>query len=153
MLFGFSLRQLCLFTASYGYSPVSRAFAQADSSENPPALWAVKDEEEKAGSGILLFAYGDTAELGHFLGEAVEAARSLKAQNPTLSIAIVTNNETVDRTLFDYHILPRRDLLFPGKVCSDSCRHDNLMRQWTTRIYYMAHSPFRASCANAPHSP
>ena len=35
-----------------------------------------------------------------------------------------------------------KNLLFPGSACSDSCRPDKLPRQWTTRVYYLALTPF-----------
>lgn len=113
------------------------------------ATWAVKGEENKSGAGILFFAYGDK-QLHHFLGETVVAARSLRQHNPSIAIAVVTNNDTVDETLFRHHIKPRADLLFRGSPCPygpKSCRKDAMPRQWLTRLYYIAHSPFRVTWA------
>lgn len=60
------------------------------------------------GAGLLFFAYGATRTLPHFLEEAVAAARSCRALNPDLEIAIVTNNASVDLAVFTQHIRPRQ---------------------------------------------
>ena len=111
------------------------------------AKWALTDEDRKNGSGLLFFAYGGTQQVDAFLHEATLAARSFRVLNPDLQIAIVTNNATVDRSVFTHHIVPRADLLFQGSDCPDVCRPDHMARQWTTRIYYMALSPFEITWA------
>ena len=104
--------------------------------------------EKKHGAGILLFAYGHSTTLPYFLGEAVSAARSLRALNPELSIGIVSNNETVDSRLFNVHMRPRSDLLFVGDLTnSGQFRSDGIARQWLTRLYYLALTPFEVTWA------
>ena len=104
--------------------------------------------ERKHGVGVLLFAYGHTTTLPYFLGEAVSAARSLRALNPELSIGIVSNNETVDSRLFNVHLRPRSDLLFVGDLTnSGQFRSDGIARQWLTRLYYLALTPFEVTWA------
>jgi len=104
--------------------------------------------EKKHGAGVLLFAYGHSTTLPYFLGEAISAARSLRALNPELSIGIVSNNETVDATLFNVHLRPRSDLLFVGDVTnSGQFRSDGIARQWLTRLYYLALTPFEVTWA------
>ena len=113
------------------------------------ATWAIAGQERKAGAGVLFFAYGGK-QMAHFLSETVTAARSLRAHNPKLAIAVVSNNQTVDPKLFVHHIQPRSDLLFAGSPCPygpKSCRKDAMPRQWLTRLYYLAHSPFRITWA------
>ena len=65
------------------------------------------------------------------------AAASFREHNPTLPIAIVTNNETVDRRVFTTHIMPRADLLFAGE--NEQNRSDKVPRPWL--IYCLVHSP------------
>ena len=120
------------------------------------ATWALPGEELKVGHGLLFFAYGGTEQVEWFLQEATLAAASFRKHNPTLSIGIVSNNESVDRSIFTHHVVPRQDLLFAGSSCPDTCRHDKLPRQWTTRLYYMALSPFAITLAfdsNVYHCP
>ena len=107
------------------------------------AAWAAPGQASKRGSGVLFFAYGGTRQVNVFLSEATAAARTFRLSNPLLNIAIVTNNATVDRSIFTHHIIPRQELLFPGSDCPDSCRPDKLPRQWTSRLYYMALSPYK----------
>ena len=102
------------------------------------APWALPNEAEKEGTGMLFFAYGGEKQVNRFLGEATAAARSIRLYNPNLSIAIVTNNETVDRSVFTHHVVPRGELLFSGSPCPDVCRPDHISRQWTTRLYYVS---------------
>ena len=110
--------------------------------------WFVERESEKVGAGLLFFAYGSTKTLNHFLLEAERAGRSFRDHNPGISIAVVTNNATVNRIIFDKHIMPRMDLLFPGDTENGGQkRGDNLPRQWLTRLYYIAHSPFELTWA------
>lgn len=111
------------------------------------AQWAVPGEAQKVGAGLLFFAYGGVAEVQKFLAEAANAAATFRQHNPSLPIAIITNNKSADPAIFSHHIVPRNELLFPGSPCPDQCRGDQLMRQWTTRLYYMALSPFRITWA------
>ena len=111
------------------------------------APWALPGEEAKDGVGMLFFAYGGTKQVDAFLAEATAAAASIREFNPNLSIAIVTNNASVNRRVFTTHIVPRDDLVFPGSKCPDVCRPDHVARQWTTRLYYMALSPYRITWA------
>lgn len=115
----------------------------------PPAVpWHVQREKEKTGAGLLFFAYGATTTLNHFLLEAEHAARSFRMHNPNISIAVVTNNATVDSFVFSIHISPRSDLLFAGGNVNDGqMRADKVPRQWLTRLYYMAHSPYDVTWA------
>ena len=129
----------------------------SDVEVTPAAAWALPGEAAtKAGAGLLLFAYGsDAYTLSHFLGEAAFAAQSFKAHNPELQIAVVTNNASVDRTLFSHVLRPRPDLLFPGSPCpyekdpakAATCTTYQTRRQWATRLYYMALSPFELTWA------
>jgi len=103
---------------------------------------------EKRGAGVLLFAYGRSLELPYFLSEAVAAARTLRAMNPQLHIGIVSNNASVDAALFDTHIRPRADLLFAGdQTNGGQDRADGVPRQWLTRLYYLARSPYEVTWA------
>ena len=121
------------------------------------ASWAVAQQGRKHGAGILLFAYGSQVTLQHFLGEAALAASSFRAAKPSLfgtspkvQIAIVTNNATVDKRVFDLHIVPRPDLLFAGDPCPygpKNCNKNARPRQWATRLYYLAHSPYEVTWA------
>ena len=122
----------------------------------PAAPWAIPGEAAKAGAGLLFFAYGsDPYTLSHFLGEAAHAAQSFKRHNPDLQIAVVTNNASVDRVLFSHVIVPRPDLLFLGSRCpyekdlakAALCSTYQTRRQWATRLYYMALSPFALTWA------
>ena len=102
-----------------------------------PLSWAVEGESAKSGAGLLFFAYGGRKTLQHFVREAQYAAASFREHNPTLPIAIVTNNETVDRRVFTTHIMPRADLLFAGE--NEQNRSDKVPRPWL--IYCLVHSP------------
>jgi hypothetical protein len=110
--------------------------------------WLVENETSKDGAGLLFFAYGAAKTLNHFLLEAESAARTFRMHNPGISITVVTNNQTVRRSIFDKHIMPRMDLLFPGDTDNvGQNRGDNLPRQWLTRLYYLAHSPYLVTWA------
>ena len=125
-----------------------RQLRRAGSEVLPAAQWWLPYEEAKKGVGILFFAYGGTREVHWFLSEASAAALSIRTLNPTVKIAVCSNNATVDQSIFTHHIQPRSDLLFPGEQCGGgSCRPDKLPRQWTTRLYYMALSPFEITWA------
>ena len=53
-----------------------------------------------------------------------------------------------NRRLFSLHISPRPDLLFAGgNVDEGQRRPDKIPRQWLTRLYYMAHSPYEVTWA------
>jgi len=129
--------------------PVTKPLGSASVS----ATWSVTDEARKSGAGILLFAYGGEATLHHFLAEATAAARSFRALESAHSrvrIAVVSNNATIDRNAFDLHIQPRPDLLFAGDPCPygrEGCNPNQRPRQWATRLYYLAHSPFELTWA------
>ena len=116
------------------------------------ATWAVPGQERKKGAGLLMFAYGSQLTLEHFLSEAGNAALSFRQPSVNITIAIVTNNATVDPSLFDIHIKPREDLLFAGDPCpyghnKPSCNLKARPRQWATRLYYLALSPFEVTWA------
>lgn len=105
----------------------------------PAADWAVPNEAQKSGAGVLLFAYGAEETLNHFLSEATAAARSFRQLNPSLQIAVVSNNASVDTGIFTQHIKPRQDLLFTGSRCpyqkgaaAQTCK--GIPRQWATRL-------------------
>jgi hypothetical protein len=106
--------------------------------------WSIEDEAEKRGAGLLLFGYGGL-QLSRFLGEATTAAAMFRRDNPRLRIAVVSNNATVDARYFNIHIRPRADLLFAGD--NQQSRPDKLPRQWLTRLYYLAQSPFELTWA------
>ena len=113
--------------------------------------WSVAGEWRKTGAGILFFAYGKSpSTLAHFTIRATRAARSFRMHNYGISLAIVSNNATVDYDIFDTHIIPRDDLVFAG-VADYSGRlqwtNDTLTRQWLTRLYYLAHSPYELTWA------
>ena len=117
------------------------------------ATWSVAQAARKKGAGMLFFAYGSQVTLNHFLGEASAAARSFRAAGVSIQMAIVTNNATVNGSLFDLHIVPRRDLLFAGEPCpygnaGKGCDASKARpRQWATRLYYLAHSPYEITWA------
>lgn len=112
-------------------------------------IWAAAGVHAKSGAGLLLFAYGPSSTLQHFLSEATQAARTFRESNPpSLSIAIVTNNETVDSRVFSVHLKPRMDLLFAGDTDNGGQkRADKLPRQWLTRLLFLAHSPYTITWA------
>lgn len=121
-------------------------------SPSTAATWAVPGQEAKAGAGLLFFAYGAEATLNHFLREAGNAARSFKDVAAGIKIAVVTNNETVDPKIFDIHMKPRKDLLFAGEPCpygagKPGCNPNARPRQWATRLYYLALTPFEVTWA------
>ncbi|KAL3909470.1 MAG: hypothetical protein SGPRY_009415 [Prymnesium sp.] len=135
--------------------------------------WSVSGAHKKEGAGLLFFAYGSIRTLDHFVKEAATAAQSFRRHNPKIAIAIVSNNASVSKVefpscrvsstslaladaligcacrvltqVFNIHIKPRKDLLFAGENLQH--RLDNIPRQWLTRLYYMAHSPFRLTWA------
>ena len=119
-------------------------------SRSVTATWAVPRQEHKHGAGLLFFAYGAQVTLQHFLVEAGNAALSFRHPSANITIAVVTNNETVDPSIFDIHIKPRRDLLFAGDPCPygpKGCNAKARPRQWAPRLYYLALSPFEVTWA------
>ena len=119
-------------------------------SSTPAATWAVPQQEKKRGAGLLFFAYGTNKTLHLFLEEATRAAQSFREHDPSIAIAIVSNAPNVDRHVFSHHIVPREDLLFPGVICPygpKGCNHNKPPRQWLTRLYYMAYTPFSITWA------
>ena len=115
--------------------------------QQPPPPWVLSGEPEKKGAGILLFAYGGKQRL-HFMTEAKKAADSFRRLNPKIRIAVVSNTHPadVDNSTFDLLIRPRDDLLFAGSLTNGNWG-DKLPRQWLTRLYYLAHSPFEVTWA------
>ena len=112
----------------------------------PSAAWGVAGEREKKGAGLLFFAYGGK-QLGHFVAEAQAAAESFRRLNPRITIALVSNTQrALDNRTFNIHIRPRADLLLAGSTTNGNW-NDNLPRQWFTRLYYLAHSPFHITWA------
>ena len=108
---------------------------------------------KKRGFGILMFAYAvDKQSQSSFLQQAEHAANSWRLVDPSLQICLVCNeaNLTLQKDLFDSVVLVRRDLLFHGLTT----RPDGLSRQWMTRLYYMAATPFEITLAlDASHIP
>lgn len=145
---GITLAQLMAPNTSEPPAWISASGFQPIELAAPAVPWSVEGETEKSGAGLLFFAYGSRLTLNHFLAEAEAAARTFREHNPEIAIAVVTNNETVDRHVFSMHIMPRHDLLFRGGNVDDGqARADKIPRQWFTRLYYMAHSPFRLTWA------
>jgi len=140
------------FTAA-AVLPIEPPSAPANMTKAVAAQWAVRGEENKMGAGILIFAYGaEMRTLQLFLKEATSAAGQIRSTNPKLNIAIVCNNASVDRNVFTHHIMPREDLLFQGSRCpygesGDCLKKKPPTRQWMTRLYYLAHSPFKLTWA------
>jgi FkbM family methyltransferase len=103
----------------------------------------------KRGRGVVFCAYSfDTQKsLPKFLNEAIQSAKTLKQNNPTIPIAIITN--AVDdndasgglNSVFDHVIHVKDSYLFR----SESTRADGVYRQWFTRIVYLAHSPYQTT--------
>ena len=98
----------------------------------------------RTGYGVLFCAYSRdrNVSLPRFLKEAGESARILKANNPAVATAIITNAKRVDvPAIFDRVVPVHEQLLFAG----ESTRGDGIFRQWFSRIYYLAHSPFEVT--------
>jgi hypothetical protein len=96
----------------------------------------------KRGRGVVYSAYSfDTNRtLPKYLEEAAVSAKQLKQNNPTIPIAIITNAKLNDvPSIFDQIIKVPDPMLFR----SLSTRPDGIYRQWFTRAYYLAHSPFQ----------
>lgn len=107
--------------------------------------WMVRGELKKAGAGILFFAYsGSQRTLRHVVLRAERAGRTFREHNPGISLAIVTNNASVDFGIFDARIAPRDDLIFAGEGDEGA---EDLPTQTLTRIYYLAHSPYELTWA------
>mmetsp|Transcript_6514 Transcript_6514/g.10785 ORF Transcript_6514/g.10785 Transcript_6514/m.10785 type:complete len:179 (-) Transcript_6514:695-1231(-) len=94
---------------------------------------------KKSGYGFIYSSYSsDTNKsLPRYLEEAATSARELKQRNPTIATAIITNAKQVP-DIFDHVVRVSDALLFPGL----KTRPDGISRQWFTRLYYLAHSPF-----------
>ncbi|KAG8463528.1 hypothetical protein KFE25_003801 [Diacronema lutheri] len=105
--------------------------------------------------GVLLFAYGESAELVRKYGaEAVQTAEALRRTNPRLPIAIASNFPNVSAAsgarLFR---TPPFALVLP-------IRHDHMVYpstvrpryEWVTRAHYMALSPFELTLALDSHA-
>ena len=134
--------------------PLQQQHRQRQSGISRAANWAVPGESQKTGVGVLFFAYGGAAQLSTFLSESTVAARSIKRYNPKLAIGVVTNNGTVDTSVFTHLIPVRPDLLFATASSSSvsqefhaTSAREHLAKQWTTRIFHMALSPFRITWA------
>ena len=97
--------------------------------------------QNKQGRGVVYAAYSfDTnISLPKFFEEAVVSAEQLKKNNPTIPIAIITNAKvSMVPSVFDHIIRVRDEMLFTTM----STRSDGVFRQWFTRAFYLAHSPF-----------
>ena len=101
----------------------------------------LKAEKRKGGAGLLFFAYGASERRRHrLLHQAEQSARSFRGHNAGISISVVANNASVNRDVFDAHIVPRPDLLFAGEA--EGGDKEPRLSQHLTRIYYIAHSPY-----------
>ena len=111
--------------------------------ENSSFVWNSLPPKRE-GFGVLYCAYSkDTnTSLPKFFKEAATSAKQLKANNPTISTAIITNANQEDvPDVFDHIIKVKDSMLFSG----ESTRTDGIYRQWFSRIYYLAHSPFEVT--------
>lgn len=86
------------------------------------------------------YSFDEVKSLPRFLDEATASATALKALNPTVPVAIITNAKTVPE-IFDHIVPVATSMLFN----SQSVRPDGIFRQWFARIFYMAHSPFQTT--------
>ena len=108
--------------------------------------WMVQGELKKAGAGILFFAYsGSPAALRRVVLEAERAGRSFRVNNPGISLAVVSNNASIDYQIFDTHVVARDDLIFAGADAPTAGERG--LRQRLTRIYYLAQSPYELTWA------
>ena len=106
----------------------------------------VQGELKKAGAGILFFAYsGSPAALRRVVLEAERAGRSFRVNNPGISLAVVSNNASIDYQIFDTHVVARDDLIFAGADAPTAGERG--LRQRLTRIYYLAQSPYELTWA------
>ena len=101
----------------------------------------------KAPFGILLLVYGVEEKVyRNFADQVVAAARRIKILSPEVPIALATSSERGDfRALFDYIIPIREDHQFTGSNYEN--RSDGFKRQWSTRILYLARTPFATTLA------
>lgn len=108
---------------------------------------------DHAGSGVLLFAYAQNATaLQRYVREAALSARGLKARNPRLRVALATNAHEQARAMrdaFDVVVPIRPDHVFSGgyKTPAPNGTFRLKTRQWLSRIYYLAHTPFALTLA------
>lgn len=96
---------------------------------------------KRSGFGVLYCAYNKDSgvSLPRFLKEAGASAARLKKNNPGVATAIITNAKRADVPAIFEHLVPVHEaMLFAGQ----STRGDGVFRQWFSRIYYLAHSPF-----------
>mmetsp|Transcript_297 Transcript_297/g.493 ORF Transcript_297/g.493 Transcript_297/m.493 type:complete len:377 (-) Transcript_297:112-1242(-) len=95
----------------------------------------------RKGFGVVYCAYSKDTEksLPKYFHETVKSVEHLKKYNPSIPVAIITNAKRQDvPTVFDHTIEVKNSMLFQG----ESTRPDGVFRQWFSRIYYLAHSPF-----------
>ena len=113
--------------------------------------WMVKGERQKAGAGLLFFAYGPEPAWTRLILLTQRAAKSFRTHNPGISIAVVSNapSSRVDREVFDTHIVPRGDMLFAGNAQQEPGLEGKLTQR-LTRLYYLAHSPYELTWALDP---
>jgi hypothetical protein len=94
----------------------------------------------RQGAGILLFGYGnDEATRMKYLNEAEVAAQYIKAWSTNINITIVTNGPVSNMTAFDSAIQIYPTFLVPGE---DLAKRGDHGRQWLTRLYYLASTPY-----------
>ena len=111
--------------------------------EDPSFVWNSLPPKRE-GFGVLYCAYSkDTNKsLPKYFKEAATSAKQLKANNPTISTAIITNANQEDvPDVFDHIIKVKDSMLFSG----ESTRSDGIYQQCFSRIYYLAHSPFEVT--------
>lgn len=115
-----------------------------DENLTPSFMWNSLPLRRREGFGVVFCAYSkDTSKsLPKFFKEAATSAQLLKANNPTIPVAIITNAKREDvPEVFDQIIKVEDTMLFSG----ESNRPDGIFRQWFSRIYYLAHSPFEVT--------
>lgn len=104
----------------------------------------------KRGHGVVYSAYSfdQTKSLPIFLDEAAKSAQQLKSNNPEVPVAILTNAKSGVPPIFDFVIPVDDSMLFSA----ESTRPDGIYRQWFTRIWYLAHSPFEVTWSLDSHA-
>ena len=117
---------------------VSIEAAETTTSTTPSFVWSTIPKT-KRGYGVVYSAYSfDTKKsLPRFLREAATSAAKLKRNNPGVPVAIITNAAAVP-DVFDHVIAVPDSMLFT----TQTTRADGVHRQWFTRLFYLAHSPF-----------
>ena len=116
----------------------------------PQIAMSVQNEEKKAGHGIVFSAYSsDNSTLAHLMLEIGISAEKLKNTNPTVQVALITNApKAMVPNVIDHIIEVEEKLLLAG----DFSRGDQKSRQWFTRLYYLARSPFKVTCYFDSHA-